>query len=185
MITKRFIFNTIFIWVLLFIIVCMYLIMFGYIKEEFFLPIEISFVVVLYEFFKYNNVSQPIFLKVLLVYIPITIISSYVSREYSDYELNKYGCTTWYAVVYNKRSSYNSSNNISFSYTKNGISIDCGVQLSSKKTYDKLNIGDTILIIVSNYTVSNYKVINYFPTHEEIQEFKKGKPYEPKKQKNK
>ena len=184
--TKRFIYNTIFILTLVFIIVCLYLNISGYIESNIFIVLVLTFGYVLYEFFKYNNASQPIFLKVVLVFIPLLAIGWFVLEKNANYEIKKYGCTTWYAVIYDKYSSYNSSNNICFTYkTEKGVVVNGGVQTSTKETYRKLNVGDTILIAISNFRANNYMVVSYFPTHEEIQEFKKGKPYEPKKQKNK
>ncbi len=103
--------------------------------------------------------------------------------ERTKWEINKYGGTISYAIINKKSSSPRSANDVYFYYvTDKGERVN-GYRKCSNSTYRKLKTGDTILLMTSNLNARNYRIYKYFPTHEEIQESKIGKAYEPIKQK--
>ena len=142
----------------------------------------VVFPIILYKFLKFNNFNHPFFHTMWIIITLIWIVYYSIIKR-TKWEINKYGGTISYAIIYDRYSSPRSPNTVSYYYvTDKGDRVN-GHIVSSNSTYHKLKIGDTILLVTSNLNARNHSIYKYFPTHEEIQESKIGKAYEPIKQK--
>lgn len=141
----------------------------------------VVFPIILYKFLKFNNSYHP-FLHTMWIISTLSFICYYSIIKRTKWEINKYGGTISYAIIYDRYSSHRSPGSVSYYYvTDKGDRVNG--HIVSNSTYHKLKIGDTILVVTSNLNARNHSIYNYFPTHEEIQESKNRKAYEPVKQK--
>ncbi len=127
--------------------------------------------------------APAIFCNLFLICI-MSLVLHYVDKKQKIKELDQYGSIITIAIIDNVY-NYRGYSGIDCHYkTISDLTLSTSILCSENISKSK-NVNDTILIRYSRLSHNKYFVYNYFPTHEEIQEFKKGKPYEPKKQKNK
>lgn len=171
--------------VLLFIIVLIYYVDFVASTniQNINLALYISFPIVLYKMLKLNRVEAAFFWSASVYIICFPILIYYCNIRVCN-EIDIYGGTITIAVITNKNSTVYNSSNIEGRYTTQQ-NIECAFYEKNSDVYNGRNVGDTILIVYSNKNVEWYKIYKWFPTHEEIQKYKDGIPFEPKKQKNK
>ena len=180
---KKTIYNVLYLTLMLVLLILTILIICGQIHLIFLLKLTfIVFPIILYKFLKFNNSNHPFF-HTMWIFSTLAWIGYYSTIKRTKWEINKYGGTVSYAIINDKYSSARSSNNVCFYYVTDKGEWVNGYLKCSKSTYHKLKIGDTILIVTSNLNALNHEIYKYFPTHEEIQESKIGKAYEPIKQK--
>lgn len=142
----------------------------------------VVFPIILYKFLKFNNSYHPFF-HTMWIISALAWICYFSTVKRTKWEIDKYGGTISYAIIYDRYSSYQSSNNVCFYYFTDKGDWVHGHGKCSNSTYHKLKIGDTILVVTSNLNALNHEIYKYFPTHEEIQKYKNGVLYEPEKQK--
>ena len=126
--------------------------------------------------------AAPSLFVTLFIILIVSLAFVFLNKKQIKKEFNEYGSVVTIAVIDNVY-NYRLNHSIDCYYeTISGITIHtnkiCGKEITKSK-----HINDTILIRYSKLSHNKYKVFNYFPTREEIQEYKNGKSYEPKKQK--
>ncbi|MBO7145356.1 MAG: hypothetical protein J6W13_11095 [Salinivirgaceae bacterium] len=125
------------------------------------------------------DAAPSLFVTLFIIFI-VSLAFVFFSKKQIKKEFNEYGSVVTIAVIDNIY-NYRLNHSIDFHYkTLSDITVRvnniCGEEISKAKS-----ISDTILIRYSRLSHNKYKVFNYFPTHEEIQKYRNGVLYEPKK----
>ena len=145
----------------------------------------ICYVLLMYKLIKVNTTFGGIsFFWALGTMTILLIIEACLDKRRRTNDFMIYGGWRTIAIIDNKSSYKGDSKRLDFHYISRTKSTITGVcHCNTREMYDAINIGDTILIAHSNRIVSEYRIEKYFPSHEEIQKYKDGVPFEPKKQK--
>ena len=143
------------------------------------LILYILFPAALYKVLKQKGIDNAFFWAASSFIVLVPILLFFSSKRVSN-EINQYGGTIITAIITDKQNlKYNNAHIRGYYITTHGIK--CGFWANNSEVYKLKTIGDTIAIVYSNKNVERYKIYKWFPTHEEIQKYKNGKLYEPKK----
>ncbi len=143
----------------------------------------VSFGIILHQMLKANTeLGERSFFAALGLIIVFLLIEMYFDKKERRKDFLTYGGWKTIAII-DSKSNYKGDNyRLDIHYlSRTNILLRRVDHCLYKEIYNALNIGDTILIVHSNKDVSDFIIKSYFPTHGEIQKYKNGVPYEPKK----
>ncbi len=133
----------------------------------------ILFPILLYYLFKINNVAGSKDFWTGIIFLFIIGYSIITSTDIALNDIRKNGGVIKVAVIYDKYVSVRNPYEIYYTYNI-GEKKSEGSNICSKYEYERLDIGDTILIIHSLRCPSWDLLYNYFPTKDEIKKCKDG-----------
>jgi len=133
----------------------------------------ISVPLLLYYLLKSNNVDEIRWFWTLIAILFLSVYSFYSDNNIALNEIKKNGGVVKPAVIYKRYSSIKTSESISINYDVGGKRVSAKYNCS-KDVYNRLFVGDTILVIYSLRCSEWNLPFNYFPTIEEIQQCKNG-----------
>ncbi len=133
----------------------------------------ISFPLLFYYLLKKNNVDESRWFWTVITLLVLSAYTFHKENGVVQKEIKKNGGVVTFAIVYKKYSSIQSAESIYCVYSANDEDISLQYNCS-KEIYNKLAVGDTILIVYSLRCSKWNLPFDYFPSSKEIQQCKNG-----------